>query len=81
MCGAILQRIDFSSYIVSEVRIISITSSRGARSLRASRRTATGEIVPASILRDAVLRTAPLDEVHGLDSSPCDLIGFMESLY
>src|ERR1700683_4439378 len=34
--------------------------------LRASRRTATGEIVPASVLRDAVLRTAPQDEVRGL---------------
>jgi hypothetical protein len=31
----------------------------------ASRRTATGEAVPAAILRDAVLRTAPQDEVHG----------------
>jgi hypothetical protein len=30
---------------------------------RASRRTAAGEIVPASVLRDAVLRTAPQDEV------------------
>jgi hypothetical protein len=30
-----------------------------------ARRTAKGEIVPASILRDAVLRTAPLDEVCG----------------
>ena len=38
--------------------------------LRASRRTATGKIVSASVLRDAVLRTAPQDEVtelfHGL---------------
>jgi hypothetical protein len=33
--------------------------------LRASRRTAAGEIVPVSILRDAVLRTAPQDEVCG----------------
>ena len=33
---------------------------------RASRRTATGEIVPAAILRDAVLRTAPQDEVRGM---------------
>ena len=61
-----------------EIISISSTSSRGARPLRASRRTATGEIVPASILRDAVLRTAPLDEAHGSDSIPCDLIGFME---
>ena len=30
--------------------------------MRASRRTATGEVVPVSILRDAVLRTAPQDE-------------------
>jgi hypothetical protein len=30
---------------------------------RASRRTVTGEAVPVSILRDAVLRTAPQDEV------------------
>jgi hypothetical protein len=34
--------------------------------LRASRRTATGDMVPAAILRDAVLRTAPQDEVRGL---------------
>jgi hypothetical protein len=34
---------------------------------RASRRTATGKIVPASILRDAVLRTAPRDEVLGIE--------------
>jgi hypothetical protein len=34
--------------------------------MRASRRTATGEIVPVSILRDAVLRTAPQDEVCGI---------------
>jgi hypothetical protein len=32
--------------------------------LRASRRTAIGEIVPASILRDAMLRMAPQDEVR-----------------
>jgi hypothetical protein len=38
--------------------------------LRASRRTATGEIVPASILRDAALRAAPLDEVGGLITLP-----------
>jgi hypothetical protein len=31
--------------------------------LRASRRTASGEIVLKTILRDAVLRTAPQDEV------------------
>ena len=35
--------------------------------LRASRRTATCKIVPASILRDAVLRTAPQDEVWGIE--------------
>jgi hypothetical protein len=32
-------------------------------SMRASRRTASGEIVLKTILRDAVLRTAPQDEV------------------
>ena len=35
-------------------------------SMRASRRTATSDMVPASILRDAVLRTAPQDQVRGL---------------
>jgi hypothetical protein len=34
-------------------------------SMRASRRTAAGEIVLTAILRDAVLRTAPQDEVCG----------------
>ncbi len=48
--------------------------------LRASRRTAAGKVVPASILRDAVLRTAPQDEVCGVDSPLSDLIGFMESI-
>jgi hypothetical protein len=33
--------------------------------LRASRRTATGEIVLMALLRDAMLRTAPQDEVRG----------------
>src|SRR6516165_7467003 len=35
--------------------------------LRASRRTATCKIVPASILRDAVLRRSPQDEVRGIE--------------
>jgi hypothetical protein len=38
--------------------------------LRASRRTATGEIVRTAILRDAVLRTAPQDEVRGIKFHP-----------
>ena len=46
--------------------------------LRASRRTATGEVVPVSILRDAMLRTAPQDEAYGFNSISSDLIGFME---
>jgi hypothetical protein len=57
---------DVCGYSVSEVRIISISSINlvlRSALLRASRRTATGEIVPVSILRDAVLRTAPQDEV------------------
>jgi hypothetical protein len=43
-------------------------------SMRASRRTATGEIVLTAILRDAVLRTAPQDEVCGFKFDPlrCD---------
>ena len=42
--------------------------------MRASRRTATGEIVLTAIHRDAVLRTAPLDEVCGFKFHPlrCD---------
>jgi hypothetical protein len=53
--------------------VISISSNNFAlRSalLRAYRRAATGKIVPASILRDAVLRTAPLDEVRGVYIPP-----------
>ena len=46
-----------------------------------SRRTATSEIVPAAILRDAVLRTAPQDEVRGFEFHLSDPIGFMESIY
>jgi hypothetical protein len=38
--------------------------------LRASRRTATGKAVPVFILRDAVLRTAPQDEVRGFEFYP-----------
>src|SRR5260221_13121406 len=37
---------------------------------RASRRTATGKIVPVAILRDAVLRTAPLDVVREFTFHP-----------
>jgi hypothetical protein len=48
--------------------------------LRASRGTATGEIVPTSILRDAVLRTAPQDGARGFNSIWSDPIGFMESV-
>jgi hypothetical protein len=49
--------------------------------LRASRRTATGEIVLTAILRDAVLRTAPQDEVCGIKFHPSDMIGFVESIH
>src|SRR6516164_3556450 len=42
--------------------------------LRASRRTAPGKIESVSILRDAVLRTAPQDEINGF--RPARLIGF-----
>jgi len=38
-----------------------------------------GETVPASVLRDAVLRTAPQDKVRGLRYIASDLIGFTES--
>jgi hypothetical protein len=36
----------------------------------ASRRTATGKVVPVSTLRDAVLRTAPQDEARGFQFHP-----------
>jgi hypothetical protein len=52
---------------------------RSAR-LRASRRTATGEAVPLAILRDAVLRTAPQDEVLGSNSTVSGLIGFIGAI-
>jgi hypothetical protein len=38
--------------------------------LRASRRTATGKVVPAPILRDAMLRMASQDDVRGLKFDP-----------
>jgi hypothetical protein len=42
--------------------------------LRASRRTATGDMVSALILRDAALRPAPQDEGVGLNSIWSDSI-------
>src|SRR5215470_8961972 len=48
---------------------------------RASRRTAASEIVPVAILRDAVLRTAPQDEVRGFHFCAPHLISFIESLH
>ena len=59
--------------MVSEVRVMSALSINlvlRSALLRASRRTATGEVVPASILRDAVLRTAPQDEVRDFELLP-----------
>jgi hypothetical protein len=50
-------------------------------SMRASRRTATGEIVLTAILRDAVLRTAPQDKVRRIKFHPYDMIGFTESIH
>ena len=37
--------------------------------------------MPAAILRDAVLRTAPQDEDRGFRIYMHDVIGFMESIY
>ena len=50
-------------------------------SMRASRRTATGEIVPASILRDAMLRRLLWMRSAGLNSIPSDMIGFTEPIH
>jgi hypothetical protein len=50
--------------------------------MRASRRTATSEVVPAAILRDARQRGALLwMRSVGSEFRPFDLIGFMESIH
>jgi hypothetical protein len=66
---------------MSSIILVLRTLRSGRPEALEGRRTAASEIVPAAILRDAVLRTAPQDEIRGFRVYAHDLIGFMESIY